>query len=332
MSEPNRREFIASSSLLAANAIVLAPGSGVGNSLINQETSSSMTDEQKDAEFIYFAARTPYNTASGRYVKKLKANSVLEWFQSHWNSDLGPVDTVGSHFYVLHSLFSKEGDVAPPQSLEEVVSVIKKRCYNGGIVTQGDAIEFYTDDDESHLVYHWFTREFAEENPERVGFLIHDGWLPTDVDEDEDSKPMTFLISRTPSQTCDSELWDFFEIPGIRLNQTGNAVSVMNQKLGADSYWLNEFLQKVPAEFSWKQTIEKLVADECQWKKVKNESEFNCSTHICEMRQHVATHKNWASKPKEFHQFIVFDDLWAKTYPTLVKAIRRFEKKKILFS
>lgn len=253
MSKQNRREFIASSSVLAASAIV-GSGDGIGDSLSNQEVSALMTNEQKkDDDFIYFAARTPYNTPSGRYVKKLKANSVLEWFQGHWNSDLDPVDTVGAHFYGLYSLFREEGDAALPQSLAEVVSVIKKRCYNGGIVTQGDAIEFYTDDDESHLVYHWFTREFAERNPERVGFLIHDGWLPTDVEDDKDSTPKTFLMSRTPCQTCDSELWDFFAIPGIRLDQIGDVVSVMDQKRGGDSYWLNEFLQKVPAEFSWQE-------------------------------------------------------------------------------
>ena len=105
----------------------------------------------------------------------------------------------------------------------------------------------------------------------------------------------------------------------------------MDAKRGSDSYWINEFLKEVPKDFSWKKAIAKLVKDQCTWKDSRNESKFNCSEHICEMHQHYTTHSNWKSKPKEFHQFIVFDDLWAATHPALVKSIRRFEKRAILF-
>lgn len=335
MSNQDRREFISTSSALFAGALANANSisSDSSNGGSEQEPQTKAMTNKTDRKFIYFVARTPYNTASGRYVKKLESESVLGWFQENWNSGENSKQILGESFYGLQNLFdSDEACKSVPASLEEVIKDLEKRCYNDRIKTKDDALEFYTDDDEMNLVYHWFTSEFAEQNMDRVGFLIHDGWLPTNVNVDPKSKPTTYLCSRTPSQTCDSELWDFFEIPGIRLDQIGDVVSVMDTNSGSDSYWLKEFLKEVPTDFSWKQAIEKLVEDQCTWKDAKNESRFNCSKHVCEMQQHHTTHENWKSKPKEFQQFIVFDDLWAAAHPTLATAIRRFEKRAILFS
>ena len=333
MSQKNRREFIAAAGTVAiGSAVGVTLVSGKENEDALEIAMPSTTTQNDDNDFIYFAARTPYNTASGRYVKKLPAKSVLQWFQDNWNSERDSNESVGAHFYGLGSLFENTNGNEIPQSLEEVVAAIETRCYNNSIVAHEGAIEFTTDDDELHLVYHWFTPDFAEKNMDRVGFLIHEGWLPSEVNEISNSQPATYLCSRSPCQTCDSELWDYFEIPDIRLDQIGNVAAIMEAKRGADSYWLKKFLETVPNEFSWEQAIEKLVAEQCNWENGNNETEFHCSTHICEMRQHYTTHSNWSSKPKEFHQFVVFDDLWAAAHPTMVKSIRRFETPKILFS
>ena len=320
---PSRREFIGFAGSISAGALAATTVGAIP--LPVQLLRTSEIENSHSEQFVYFVARTPYDTASGRYIKKLKSDSVLKWFQEHWNSGNDPSreNILGAGFYGLSSMF--EGSDPKPTSLTEVTESLKKRCYYNSIVARDGAIEFLTDDDELDLSYYWFTSEFAAKHPDRVSFLMNDRWLPTNVVENEKSKPTTYLCSRYPGQSCDSANWDLFEIPGTRLEFIANVEPVMEKSKFSDSSELQDFLLKVPGDFSWKQTIEKLVAEKAAFK--DNQTEFRCSKHICEMRHHA---ENWG-KNKLFNHFVVFDDLWAATHPNLTASIRRFKKREMLF-
>ena len=315
--QSDRRQFLAAGAMagLAGAADLHQPG---------------MAQEQ-DAEekFTWFCARVPYNVPNGRHVKRLSSESPLKFFQDIWPKKVDSKDALGILSYGTADIFGDpESDGPAPADARELAKVIKQHCYVRSIRTQDGQLEYQSDDDEFDMSYYFFDSEFARRNPDRVSFLLHRGWLPTEVRPSKDSKPATHILSRMPTQTCDSNQWDYFKVEGTRLNQIGEVFATMKATRFSDSAEMQKYLETQPKDQNWALTFAKFIAENVTFK--ENKTEFQCSPHICELNHHAF---NWGQggKNKVFNQFIVFDDLWAASYPDLFTSMLRFQKEELLF-
>ena len=287
--------------------------------------------QEPDAEerFTWFCARVPYNVPNGRHVKRLSAESPLKFFQDAWPKKVESEDAFGICSYGICNLFSDPDKATPPLGDDHALAkAIKNNCYCTSIETQFGQLEYMSDDDELDMSYYFFDSEFAKKNPDRVAFLLHRGWLPTEVRPRKDSRPTTHILSRMPTQSCDSNRWDYFKVEGTRLNQIGKVFAAMKANRYSDTAEMQKYLEKQPKDQNWALTFAKFVTENATFK--DNKTEFQCSPHICELNYHQC---NWGKdgKHKVFQQFIVFDDLWAASHPDLFNSMQRFQKEKLLF-
>jgi len=277
---------------------------------------------------VTFILRTPYDHPSGRFIKRFRHESVLGWFQSIWNNGKDCEELLGYSFYggVGHLLDARiDEDLPCPKNASHLCELLRRHSYSTNVEMRSGCLEIQTDDDEMYLCQYFIDSKFIERNPNRVAYLTRDKWLPVRVEKGQKSRPKTFVAARYPSQTCDSAYFEFFEISGTRLERIANILEVMEAQPHSDCYTLKEFLRTVSPELSWKQTIQQFLAKTSDG--FKCQSTFKLNKHICEFNHHE---KTW-SKPV-FSHLVVFDDLWAKTYPALVKSLRRFCDGQILFS
>jgi len=287
-----------------------------------RQTRAASEDAEK---FTWFCARVPYDVPNGRHVKKLAGETPLKFFQNAWaNKDskaaLG-IQSYGSY----HIFGDPDLTASPPADDQALANAIEKNCYCTSIETQHGQLEYLSDDDELDMSYYFFDSEFAKNNPDRVKFLLHQGWLPTEIKSNKDSAPATHILSRMPTQTCDSNNWDYFKIEGTRLNEIGKAFETMQANRYSDSATMEKFLESQAKDQSWALTIAKFVDAEGSFK--DNRSEFQCTPHLCELNLHSHNY----GKSAVFEQFIVFDDLWAASHPDMFQSMLRFKKEKLLF-
>ncbi len=118
---------------------------------------------------VYFFYRTPYEDLLSRRRIKLRASSILEWFQQGWDqatqSDNDLYDWVsdecGGRVYGLSSIFeaAREKKLDRPLTWEQLYDLLSKHLHVQGhasecIQMDAHSLRVKTDDDESDLAYY----------------------------------------------------------------------------------------------------------------------------------------------------------------------------------
>jgi hypothetical protein len=199
---------------------------------------------------VYFVYRSHYEGPSGKHVRKLPGNSILDWFKSVWNDAKKAPDveawvnsTLGSDVYGFASIFeaAREESLRPPRTDDKLEEYLSEHLYvEGEMLYQPHALQVLTDDDEIELAYYFFDDHYLQEHLRRAVYLLHDDWrLPTlngldshipDIDTKEIHPPGTgsgttflvFLAFYDSSHLTDIEFHQPCRIDGVRLPQLGD--------------------------------------------------------------------------------------------------------------
>jgi len=281
---------------------------------------------------IVFVVRTPYQVPSGRFVKRFRDKTVLAWLQRIWSSKNDAATLLGGHFYggFGHLLDARIEESLPmPRTNKEVLGLLKSHSYTRRAQTRSGNFQIETDDDEMYLCQYFFDSKFESANQNRIRFVTHKNWLPAKVDLIPKSRPATYIAARYPSQTADSIYWDFWKINGHRLNRIGNIGSRMKESHGyTDCQSLIHFFEDISPEKGWGNVIRQLAGDE---RFANKSTAFKCAKHICQLHQHDQEWNVSTGLVSVYCQLIVFDDLWAKTYPTMWRSLKRMRRGDMLF-
>ncbi len=147
---------------------------------------------------VYFVYRSHYDTPNLNHVKKFESNSVLEWFQKHWQEWAEHVDDrnyvldlFGCDVYGFASLFDaiSQEELSPPNSMKDLQKFLTDHLYVEGDMRFGpDSIQVLTDDDELQLAYYFFDDNYLKANGEKASFLAQQDWkLPESFSSDSAS-------------------------------------------------------------------------------------------------------------------------------------------------
>jgi hypothetical protein len=121
---------------------------------------------------IYFVYRSAYESIS-RYMKVFEANSILEWFQTHWDilsiDDDNLIELFGLYVYGFPI---REHPIPLPQSIEDLINKLEKHVYLNELKGTEHCIEVSTDDDEIGLAWYIFDEFFVQNNPEKTTFWL----------------------------------------------------------------------------------------------------------------------------------------------------------------
>jgi hypothetical protein len=142
---------------------------------------------------LFFVYRSPYAGPTGKLVRRLDADTILEWFRRSWDVAARGQDEdewatsamkwveaeLGFDVYDLWSIFAAVPELAlsPPESDDQLADYLSKYLgVEGSVFVSPRAIQAHTNDDELELVYYLFDEPFAREHPERTAYLLHEGW------------------------------------------------------------------------------------------------------------------------------------------------------------
>ncbi|GAA5496478.1 hypothetical protein Rhal01_02662 [Rubritalea halochordaticola] len=166
-------------------------------SLFSGEERSSSDDTKKTPQGqgkVYFVYRSEYEYPLGHRVVSFDSPNLLEWFKDHWvrerrwNDDLAEKRTekiLQGHVYGFEDVWEAMWDQRkdPPQNLEQLREFIESIDYfEGELCYQDGAIECLTNNDDIDISWYLFDEQYAQENRDRVAYLLHDDWrLPESV-------------------------------------------------------------------------------------------------------------------------------------------------------
>jgi len=168
---------------------------------------------------LYFKYRTPFDTLTSKFTKKIEADSILKWFQEIWKADLKNEklyqyyqEKFGTHFYGLGHFAWNISEKKPKPSLS--IRTLKKRLKDNAYINEiklndDKYLEVLTDDDETKLAWYIIEEEYAKSDLKRFSYLLHENWsLPLDFDE-KPNKPIDFKFRVTinPKEKRNGELY-----------------------------------------------------------------------------------------------------------------------------
>lgn len=168
---------------------------------------------------LYFNYKTPFDTLTGKFTKKIEANSILDWFQKIWKTDLGEKDLYeyykrefGTHFYGLGQFaYNISGnEYEKPITIDDLLEAIRENFYVNEIrLLDNKFLEILTDDDEYSLAWYLIEEEYAKSDLNRFAYLMYEGWkLPLSFSEKE-TKRLNFEFKQiiTPKKKRKGELY-----------------------------------------------------------------------------------------------------------------------------
>lgn len=130
---------------------------------------------------IYVAYRTGY-TANLRKLVSFEADSILDWFQTHWQSfctdDYEAL--LGFYIYGLPFCDTKDSIIPPPQNMEALTACISRFAYCNEVQADDHCIQVLTDDDEIELAWYVFDETYKQNNMHKLA-LWFTPELPTDA-------------------------------------------------------------------------------------------------------------------------------------------------------
>lgn len=159
---------------------------------------------------VHFVYRSGYENPLGHRLESFDDRNMLAWFQRNWLTlddipgDLfewityldgdrylkiddrflsnRTDDILGRFVYGFWAVWTSMVQNPTPQSNDELVAWLRSINYpEGEVFARHNAFQAYTDDDERDLTIMMFDDSFAESNPDRVAFFLHNQLdLPTD--------------------------------------------------------------------------------------------------------------------------------------------------------
>jgi|GEM_PF-3438400 len=286
---------------------------------------------------LTFVYRSPYHNLTGRYIKKFPHDSILDWFQEHWDrrqsQDAPWLSEIlfGQKVYGFGALFDsiEEYNIAMPQTNEELGLILEKHIYAefGPASFDPNWLHVATNDDEWDLRYNLLDDRLIQEKPELFTFLTHEGSLPEDVRE-VDSEPCTYLFVHSPIMGCDSQIWDRVVAKGARLDDVEAIIEAYTgEEPEHRECWEAEevrelLIDKKTDGLTWSELLKQIGEIDYGRKHPENNSEVICSNHICQLHHHA-----WDYGPNErptFFQVIVFDDIWAASHSCMLESLRAY--------
>jgi hypothetical protein len=200
---------------------------------------------------VHFVYRTPYAGPTGKHIRRLEADSILDWFRRVWNLasrgddedewTLSARDWVKAEFghdvYGLWSIFAaaREFALPTPETDDRLAEYLSKYLgVESSVLVSPHAIQAWTNDDEMELAYYFFDDAFARDHPGRTAFLLHEDWrlpvasgsrpfatgiaLPA-LRPGGDGSGATYLVFRNPGVQLFEEFWRDppRRIEGVRL-------------------------------------------------------------------------------------------------------------------
>jgi hypothetical protein len=138
---------------------------------------------------IWFVYRTHYEGVLSKRVRRVKAPSVLAWFQrklveAKKSAKPGNVANaeLGGRVYGLGTIFeaAKKEKLDPPKTIASLRAMLEEHLYvEGSIHLDAHTLRVSTDDDEVALAYFFFDDTAAKRNAARIAYLLHeDAKLP----------------------------------------------------------------------------------------------------------------------------------------------------------
>jgi uncharacterized protein (TIGR02996 family) len=140
---------------------------------------------------VWFVYRCHYDLPAAKYVKRFEAPTLLDWFRASckpiandqeahaWVKDLLGIDPYGFGYFLTRLAEEK---AQPPRNNRELRETLGHWNVEGDVLFSPHAIQVLDDDDENEMAFYLFDDVFAREHPERVAWLMHEGWeLPPDA-------------------------------------------------------------------------------------------------------------------------------------------------------
>lgn len=285
---------------------------------------------------ITLVYRSPYKNLTGRHIVRFDDDSILAWFQRHWNEPPYDGDVslseklFGQSVYGFEAFFESVGEhkLPVPQTDDQLGELLRSHCYaEGGMKYEPELFSVFTDDDELDLTYHFIDDRLIEREPQRFAFLTHEGSLPTSVDPDvnTDAEPHTFFFAHHPRSSADSQIWD-----QVVANATINDCAALLKEYSKDEpdgehkYWeatdLRDFLiGNKEQQRSWQELLSDYIKQQSGIKEAEDQSQLLNSEHIIQLHHHADNFRR-----PVFYQVIIFDNVWAASHPDLASSLSRY--------
>jgi hypothetical protein len=142
---------------------------------------------------VSFVLRSCDSGPASKFVRRLEADTLLDWFRSAW--DCGGLaddhqeryetalawlyDELGTEVYGLGSFFASDPGEEPPipETEKALIDQIDNRLYReGAVICRPHCIQVYTDDDDDDLAYYFFDDGYLREHGPMAAFLLHEDW------------------------------------------------------------------------------------------------------------------------------------------------------------
>ncbi|MCI0456268.1 MAG: TIGR02996 domain-containing protein [Gemmataceae bacterium] len=133
---------------------------------------------------VYFVYRSHYEGPSGKHVRRFDADTILDWFRSHWKplADEAAREyarkLLGCEVYSFGRLFTSiaEQSVPPPRTMRELAGHLEQFLYVNEMRSSTHALQIYTDDDDLEMAIYFFDDQYLADHPARAAFLTHGEW------------------------------------------------------------------------------------------------------------------------------------------------------------
>ena len=166
------------------------PPAPAADRMVAIRAAATKVARQKTAGGAYFLLVSPHEHGGRRFVR-LKAPSVLAWFQQAWRPVTGERSwrsDLRGWAYGLDSLFDKIDDenLQCPATDEELVPLLERHIYSeGGIQAEPHFLCVETNDDEVSIEYYFFDDGFLSSS-DALDRLPPSGRPQRDEDAEED--------------------------------------------------------------------------------------------------------------------------------------------------
>lgn len=306
---------------------------------------------------VYFVYRSHYEGPSGKHVQRLPGDSVLGWFQDVWDRAKQAPDVsqwawaeLGCDVYGFASLFeaAQEADLRPPTTDRELEAYLAEHLYiEGEMIYMPHALQVLTDDDEIELAYYFFDDDYLGAHPGRATYLLHEDWrLPAgsrEVPFTPGLPTKAIVPPGSASGATSLAFLDFFDshnlsdldtegpcrIEGVRVPDLGDylrsvqpdvdwpaELTLLKSQLSPSAPDGDEFGEALRDASRCPERIFDFVTSD----RDPSKSLVRTSEHLLQLCLHVG---NWFGKDV-YHQWIIFDDLWAGVNKDLAEGVLRY--------
>ena len=285
---------------------------------------------------MIFVYRSHYDGPLSKRVRVRPDASVLAWFQRGWyerDHDQWLAAEVGDDVYGLHSIFdaAREHDLAVPRTLDDLHRLLTEHLYvEGELRMDARTLRVLTDDDEVALAYFFMDDLAVTEAPDRTAYLVHPQWpLPGNAGAmaaggftasvtvrvaapDAGGPGATYVVLLTFHDSDSIPGPGPLVFPGVRLPGFPARLRAADAHTG----WPPE-LEALRAQTSDDSVEAALTRVNRELSKNPDRSFITVDEHIGQLAMH---HVDYFG----YHQWFLFDDVWASSHPELAASLLRY--------